>query len=86
VHVPGLPVDDFLYTERVEIERAGCRVQRFDAWQQQPMASINRPPLQVLLLLLLDTRPYRQYEIVLKFVTGYDVREQISLQTNKLRL
>jgi len=51
------------------------------------MASINRPPLQVLLLLLLlDTRPYRQYEIVLKFVTGYDVREQISLQTNKLRL
>jgi len=30
VLVPGPLFDDFFYTERVEIERAGCRVQRFD--------------------------------------------------------
>jgi len=31
VLVPGPLFDHFFYTERVEIERAGCRVQRFDA-------------------------------------------------------
>jgi len=89
VHVPGPLSDDFLYTERVEIERAGCRVQRFGAQQQQPTASINRPPL-TLLLLLLDAAaaicPHTQYVALLKFVTSYDVREQMSRQTNKLRL
>jgi len=37
----------------------------------------------VLLLLLLC--PHIQYVVVLKFVTSYDVCEQISRQTNKLR-
>ena len=77
--------DGFFYTDRVEIERAGCRVQRFKAQQQQPAASINRPPLHCTAAAA-AVCPYIQYVVVLKFVTGYDVREQISPRRNKLRM
>jgi len=76
--------DNLFYTDRVEIECAGCTVQRFDAQQQQqhhtgPRRLLIDRRCSVLLLL------YARTLVVLKFVTSYDVRDQISRQTNKLQ-